>query len=175
LLPAAGRGFWFYDAAIYRGGTFTFNPTTQRSAVAAPTQLTTLHSATIAVNHNVDTDGYFLAADRTRGAFCPQNRDIDLTLEFDWCDQATTIWTLAETGAPFGIKMTLMKTATIGAELYFPSVFLAPFELPDVSGDKAKRTFSVKAKALSADVTNTTSCTTKMEMNLVILSTEETI
>lgn len=175
LYPAAARGMWFYDASIYRGGTFTYNPTTQRSSVAAPTQLTTLHSATIAVNHNVDTDGYFLASDRTRGAFCAQNRDIDLTLEFDWCDKAVDIYQLAEAGAPFGIKLTLLKTATIGAELYFPSVFLSPFALPDVSGDKAKRTFTAKGKALSADVTNTTSGATKMAMNLVILSNEATI
>lgn len=175
LYQPPARGLWFYDSSIYRGGTFTFNPTTQRSAVAAPTQLTTIHSATIAVNHNVDTDGYFLTSNRTRGAFCAQNRDIDLTLELDWCDKDVTLYQLAEAGAPFGIKLTLLKSATIGAELYFPAVFLQPFGLPDVAGDKAKRTISVKAKALSTDVTNTTSGTTKMAMNLVILSNEATI
>jgi hypothetical protein len=175
LYPTSGRGLWFYDAAIYRGGTFQFNPTTQRMTVAAPTQLSTIHSLTIAVNHNMDTDGYFLAEDYTRGAFCPQNRDIELTLDFDWCDQSMTIWRLAEAGAPFGLKVTLLKTATLGAELYFPEIFLKPFALPDTSGDKAKRTFSVSSKAQSVDVTNTTSGTTKIDMNLVILNNEASI
>ena len=98
-----------------------------------------------------------------------------LTLDFDWCDQAVTIWRLAEAGAPFGLKITLLKTADLGVEIYLPAIFLNPFPLPDVSGDKAKRTFSVSAKAQAADVTNTTSGTTKYAINVVGLNSESSI
>ena len=175
LTIPTGRGLWFYDAAVYRGGTFQFNPTTQITSVTSPTQLSTLHSLTVAVNHNLDTDGYYLAEDYTRGAFCPQNRDIELTMEFDWCDKSMTVWRLAEAGSAFGLKVTLLKTANLGIDLYFPAIFLKPFALPDVSGDKAKRTFSVSAKAQQSDVTNTTSGTTQYALNLVIRNSEASI
>jgi hypothetical protein len=171
----SGRGLWFYDALIQRSGTFTFNPTTQRAVQAgSPVALSTLSSLKVAINHNVDTDGFFLGTDRTRTAFCPQNREIKLTLELDWCDQAVTLWRLANLGTPVTLKATFLKTANLGVELYFPAVFMAPFALPDVAGDKAKRTYTVEATAEAASVTNTTSGTTKMALNLVLLNTEAT-
>jgi hypothetical protein len=91
----------------------------------------------IAVNHNLDTDGYFLTGDVTRGAFCPQNREIAVTLEFDWCDQATTIWDLAEAGQAFGLKVPILKTANLGVEIYLPALFISPFPFPDIAGDKS--------------------------------------
>jgi len=176
LTTPSGRGLWFYDATVQRSGTFTFNPTTQRMVQAgSPQALSTLSSLKLAVNHNLDTDGFFLTADRTRGAFCPQNREIKLTLEFDWCDHAVTLWRLANAGTPVTLKAVFLKSANLGVELYFPAVFLAPFALPDVAGDKAKQTYTVEATAESAAVTNTTSGTTTMAMNMVVLNTEATI
>lgn len=176
LTTPSGRGLWFYDATVQRSGTFTFNPTTQRTVQAgSPQTLATLSSLKVAVNHNLDTDGFFLGSDRTRGAFCPQNREIKLTLEFDWCDHAVTLWRLANLGSPITLKATLLKTANLGVEMYFPAVFMAPFALPDMKGDKAKQTFTVEATAEATPVTNTTSGTTKYAVNVVILNTEASI
>lgn len=176
LTTPSGRGLWFYDATVQRSGTFTFNPTIQRMVQAgSPVALSTLSSLKVAVNHNLDTDGFFLTTDRTRGAFCPQNREIKLTLEFDWCDQAVTLWRLANLGIPVTLKATFLKTANLGVELYFPAVFMSPFALPNVAGDKAKRTYTVEATAEAVNVTNTTSGVTKMAINMVVLNTEATI
>jgi len=176
VYPTPARGLWFYDAVLIRDGEYTFNPVTNETVVAgSPVTLATVTSMNVVINHNLDTDGYSLVNDRTRQAFCAQNRSIEVSMSVRWCDQSLSLWDIANTDTPMALKATFLKSANLGVELYFPALKIAPHALPNLAGDKATRTIDFTARATHADVTNTTTGSTRYDFNLVVKNQEETI
>ena len=176
IAAPSARPLWFFDGAMYYdsdvGSTITFNPTTQVSSFASMDTLSRVESFSMDVSHGIDEDGFELGSDRTRAYFCPGNRDINLNLTLSWCDRSTTLYELARAGSPIPMQLSLVRSSTRAVYLYFPAVFIDPFDLPDISGDKSKRTFDVTGRAEVAAVTNTTTGTTSYDLNMVWVNGE---
>ena len=175
-IPSA-RPLWFYDSTLTydsdAGAALTFNPTTQVSSFATMDTLSRVENLTIDVNHGLDEDGWELSSDRSRNAFCPGNRDINLNLTLSWCDRSTTLWELARAGTPIAMEFDFVRTASTRlVKFFFPAVFIEPFDLPDIAGDKTKRTFDVTGRAEMYAVNNTTTGTTTYDMNVVWVNGE---
>jgi len=171
------RPLWFYDAAITydsdNGGTVQFNPTTQISSYSSLDTLSYVNNVTLTGAHNIDGEGFELGSDRTREQFCPGNRDINIALDISWCDRSIVLYELAEAGAPIPFKLSFIRAADRYVDIYLPAVFLDPFKLPDVSGDKSKRNLTVNGRAEVTSVTNTTTGTTDMDINIAWASSKQ--
>ncbi len=176
IAPPSDRPLWFYDSTLTYdsdgGGTLLFNPTTQISAFSALDTLSRVENLSIAVTHGLDEAGWELGADRSRNAFCPGDRNIALNLTLSWCDRSIVLYELARAGTPIAMQFDFARSATRQVQLFYPAVFLEPFDLPAISGSKEKRTFDVVGRAEMYAVTNTTTGTTTYDQNMAWVNGE---
>ena len=67
----------------------------------------------------------------------------------------------------------VFKSATLGAEIILPAVVLDPFAMPDVTGTKAKKTYTLTGKAQRAQITSGDAV--DLDINVIILNQEAAI
>ncbi len=152
------RPLMFYDAAVVIGGTPAFNDTTNKLSIGSGTSYTKLSSLEIAINNNIDTDGFGLAQDPTAQELLPGNRDTEVTFEMSWSDYATTFYSAARAGTAMALSLDLIGPVITGiyhyeGHLCLPSIFFDPANLPPISGDKSRKKIQVKGAAQQDTVT----------------------
>lgn len=167
------RPLAFYDGVIETGGTLAYDNTSNVIAVTSGVALAKVINITITIDAAPDTDGYSIENDPTRREFAPQDRDITLSMDVSFFDQAFALYDIANAGTPTVVSLQLFKSATLGAEIILPEVVLDPFALPDVTGTKAKKTYTLTAKAQRAQITGGDGIET--DINVIILNSEATI
>ncbi|RLI52675.1 MAG: hypothetical protein DRP09_17435 [Candidatus Thorarchaeota archaeon] len=146
MYEEVARPLAFYDGVISYGGTMTYDSSAKTISVSGDTPLGKVLSATITISNNVDTDGYAIVEDPTRQEFDPGSREIAVSLEISWSDKSYTLYDLAQTGVATVLQLALFKSASLGAGIVIPGLVFDPFALPQVAGDKGKRTISLTGK-----------------------------
>lgn len=165
------RPFMFYDAAVIAGGTPALS--SGKLSVSGGTTYTKLSNVEIAINTNLDADGYGLSTDPTRQELLPGNREIAVSFEMSWSDYTTTFYTNARAGTAMALDLTLSSltiasTYKYEAHICIPSLFLDPVNLPEISGDKSRRKITVTGKAQ-------TDTTTGVDFGMWLRTGESTI
>lgn len=167
------RPLAFYDGLIETGGTMVYDNTKNTITITTGVPLAKVLSITITIDAGLDTDGYSLIADPTRSEFAPGDRDISVSMEVSFFDQAFALYDLANLGTPTVVSLQMFKSVTLGAEIILPAVVFDPFPLPDVTGDSAKKTYTLTGKAQRAIIEGGDGIET--DINVIILNQEATI
>lgn len=167
------RPLAFYDGLIETGGTLTYTDVSNLITIASGVALAKVISCTITIDAGLDTDGYDLTADSTRTEFAPGNRDITVSMEVSFFDQAFALYDLANLGTPTVVSLQMFKSVTLGAEIILPAVVFDPFPLPDVTGDSAKKTYTLTGKAQREIIVGGDGIET--DINVIIRNAEATI
>jgi len=146
------RPLMFYDASVTAGGTPSLNSGTKKISIAGGTAYTKVNSMEIAINANLDADGFALSSDPTVIELGPGSREIKVTLEMSWTDYATTFYTNARAGTAMAVALelsgqTIASSYKYEAHVFVPSVFFDPVNLPDISGDKSRKKIQVTGTA----------------------------
>jgi len=153
LYPAIARPLMFYDATLTVSGTPSYNDTTNVISVSGGLAYAKALSCEIALNNNVDADGFGLTNDPTVKEVWPQAREVTVTFEMSWTDYSTTLYDAARAGTAMAFQLDLVGTGDDEGHVIVPSVFFNPMELPPISGDKAKRTVTLTGRAQYDSVT----------------------
>ncbi len=173
LYEPVARPLAFYDGIIETGGTLVYTNASNTITVSSGVALAKVISCTITIDAGLDTDGYSLIADPTRTEFAPGDRDITISMEVSFFDQAFALYDIANLGTPTVVSLQMFKSATLGAEIILPAVVFDPFPLPDVTGDSAKKTYTLTGKAQRAIIVGGDGIET--DINVIILNEEAAI
>jgi len=173
MYETVARPLAFYDGVITYGGTLTFSDTSNVVTIASGVALAKILAITITIDAGLDTDGFEVAEDPTRLEFAPGDRDITVSMDVSFYDQAFTLYDLANSGVPTVISLQLFKSAVLGAEIILPAVVLDPFAMPAVTGTKAKKTYTLTGKAQRAQIV--TGDPVDLDINVIILNQEAAI
>lgn len=173
MYAAVARPLIFYDGIIETGGTLTFTDASNVITIASGVALAKILAITITIDVGLDTDGFEITTDPTRLEFAPGDRDITVSMDVSFFDQGFALYDIANAGTPTVISLQLFKSAVLGAEIILPAVVLDPFALPDVTGTKAKKTYTVTGKAQRAQIVTGDAVDT--DINVIILNQEAAI
>ena len=173
MYEPVARPLAFYDGVIEYGGTLSFANASNVVTVTTGVPLAKILAITITIDAGLDTDGFAITTDPTRQEFAPGDRDITVSMDVSFYDQAFALYDLANAGTPTVISLQLFKSATLGAEIILPAVVLDPFAMPDVTGTKAKKTYTLTGKAQRAQITSGDAV--DLDINVIILNQEAAI
>ncbi|HLF28228.1 MAG TPA: hypothetical protein VJG32_18005 [Anaerolineae bacterium] len=157
--PAVRRPLYFYDAQITIGGTPSLDLATNKIAIADGDVVTKVHNIQVVINHNLDTDAFSLMRDPTILELVWGARNIQITLDVSWSDYATDLYDAAHAGEAMALDIDLRHSDEIEAGFNYeghvvvPSLFFDPMKLPNIGGDKARKTVSLTARAQQDPIT----------------------